>query len=288
MIGTEAASAAKEAAISLQAHRGWVLSLCLHAVLLGLLVLFGWPRTDDAARQPAITIDLVALGPSTVSPAAVRRSAVPQQPASETSDQISPAAAPAKAVGTIAGARIHSGPAGPAATNGRKAALASAQRAPTSKPGAIESRDDVLTERLQRLAELAEPTSKLTPSPMPQQGTGLSNATASAGTATGPEAVYGLKDFIRAQIIRRWYVADPAPVSKGWTVAVHMKLRPDGTVALAEVVDIGRYQTNRRYFEFALSARNAVLLSSPLIIPPGSYQYVKELVIEFDPRAVLQ
>ena len=63
-------------------------------------------------------------------------------------------------------------------------------------------------------------------------------------------------------------------------------VRPDGTVTRAEVVDQSGYR-DRAYQDFALSARNAVLLSSPLTIPVGRYDLARDIVVEFDPKRLL-
>ncbi|HVZ02489.1 MAG TPA: hypothetical protein VHA35_23490 [Dongiaceae bacterium] len=256
-------------------------SILLHVILLAGLIWIGWPRRDDARDVPPISVDLVTLGPTTESPRAALRADVPQQRAAEISDRAWRKAIPPKATATAAAQDAASTAAG----TGRKT---SPKSMAASKVVAAAQQDDPLSKRLQQLAKLAEPSARLVPEPNTQPGSGLSNVTASNGSATGPDAAYGIKDFIRAQAMRRWYVADPVPISKGWTVSIHMKLRRDGTVALAEVVDMGRYRTDRKYFDFALSARNAVLLSSPFTIPSGAYAYAKDLVLEFDPRAVLQ
>jgi hypothetical protein len=263
-----------------RSSRGVWASLVFHALILAALAWHAWPR-DDTPPVPPISVDLVEIGPSTQSPAAARHADVPQERAEEISDRASRDAVPPKAPEP---ATAHQTASATAASAGQKA---STKSVPVSKTVAPAAPSDPLSQRLQQLAKLAEPNTKLVPDPSTQSGAGRSNVTASNGTATGP-AEYGIKDFIRAQVMRRWYVADQTPVSKGWTVTIHMKLKRDGTVTLAEVVDMARYKTNRQYIDFALSARNAVLLSSPLAIPPGGYEYAKELVLEFDPRAVLQ
>ena len=52
-----------------------------------------------------------------------------------------------------------------------------------------------------------------------------------------------------------------------WAVAIRVVLHRDGTVEKAEIVDDRRYRTDPAYRTIALSARNAVLLSSPLSLP---------------------
>jgi hypothetical protein len=42
------------------------------------------------------------------------------------------------------------------------------------------------------------------------------------------------------------------------------------------------------YREVAISARNAVLLSSPLSLPPGHYQEVMDMVLYLNPRDALR
>jgi membrane protein involved in colicin uptake len=256
-------------------------SLLLHLLLAGALLWIARPHHDTPEMPPPISVALVTLGPSTESPKADLRSPVPQQRAEEISERASRDAIPPK---TTTASAAHPPAAGGSASAGRK--ISGKPEAPSKRVAAAPQRD-TLSERLQQFASLALPPSTLAPDPNPQSGNGSSNVTASSGKTAG-EAVYGVKDFIRAQVMRRWYVADPTPVAKGWTVSIHIKLRRDGTVASADVVDLGRYRADPRYFDFALSARNAVLLSSPLTIPAGGYDLAKELVLEFDPRAVMQ
>jgi hypothetical protein len=97
-----------------------------------------------------------------------------------------------------------------------------------------------------------------------------------------------VRDYIRAQVLRRWIV-DPEDIrGKNWTVTIHIVLMPDGSVRTAEVVQTPHSPTSKAYLYFALSARNAVLLSSPLAIPAGAYDIARDISIEFDPREVLQ
>ncbi len=54
------------------------------------------------------------------------------------------------------------------------------------------------------------------------------------------------------------------------------------------MVETLRYRSDPAYRDFALSARNAVLLSSPLALPDGAYDVARDLVVEFDARQVLR
>ena len=59
-----------------------------------------------------------------------------------------------------------------------------------------------------------------------------------------------------------------------------------GSVSKAEVVDDPRRGADPAYRSLAISARNAALLSSPLKLPEGSYETVKDIVLTLDPREV--
>ena len=127
------------------------------------------------------------------------------------------------------------------------------------------------------------------PAPRQQEGSGLSNVTASnERTPEGHQAAYDLRDFLRAQIERRWIVDPAAPRGAGDAVSVHIVLNRDGSVVRAEAVTDRRYETDAAYRELALSARNAVLMSSPLTIPPGRYEEVRDITLTLRPRDVLR
>jgi len=148
---------------------------------------------------------------------------------------------------------------------------------------------DDLAARLERLARLRQPAPPMPPNPRRQDGSGASNLTASsADAARARDAAYAVKDFIRAQVERRWNLNVTAPKGGDWVVAIHILLRPDGRVSRAEIVDTPRYRSDDAYRDFALSARNAVLLSSPLTVPAGEYDIAKDIVLDFRSKQVLQ
>jgi len=148
---------------------------------------------------------------------------------------------------------------------------------------------DDLSRKLQELALLRQPTPPVSADPQRQNGAGLSNVTTgSAGAAKGADATYSVRDFIRAQVERRWNLTGSMVKADNWVIAIHITLRRDGSVTRAEIVDDPRLRTNRDFRDFAYSARDAVLLSSPLVIPAGAYDIARDIVIGFDPRRVLQ
>jgi len=113
----------------------------------------------------------------------------------------------------------------------------------------------------------------------------MSNVTAaSTGAAHGFDAAYALKDFIRAQVERRWNVDRSGIKSEYWAVSIHIQIDPSGRVTQAQIIDDPHYSANPGYDDFARSARNAVLLSSPLRIPPGLYDLAKDIVVDFDSK----
>jgi hypothetical protein len=65
-------------------------------------------------------------------------------------------------------------------------------------------------------------------------------------------------------------------------------MRRDGRIESAEIVDKERYRTDAVFRDIALSARNAVLLSSPVPLPAGNYAEVMDMVLNFNPHDALQ
>jgi len=107
------------------------------------------------------------------------------------------------------------------------------------------------------------------------------------GTGEGEEGAYGVRDLVRAQVLRRWSLDLAILGAQRFTVPVRVLMRRDGTVLRAEVVESPRFHTDKIYREIALSARNAVILSSPLALPAGNYAPVFAVTILLDPRDTL-
>jgi hypothetical protein len=148
-------------------------------------------------------------------------------------------------------------------------------------PRAEPAGPDPLTQKLQRLAQL-----QLPPSPSIQDGAGISNVTAGAGH--GGDAGYGIKDYLRAQIERRWLPPPGSLERNDWVVRLHLKVKEDGSVLLSEVVNDPRLASDRSFRDFAYSARNAALLASPLQLPPQFAGKARDVVLDFNPRRVQQ
>lgn len=273
-----------------------VASLMLHALAV-LAFVYALPRWPQPALPAArtVAIDLVAIGDRTETPpAATGRANLPQQQAKEEAIVQHTAAVPVEQAPppnadkdkpgerTAPSPYVASTPERPAKTQAPRAARPSAPTVSKPQPAPV----DELSQRLALLSQLQQPQTPVPPAPRTQDGTGQSNLAArSPDSEPGQDAVYAVRDFIRAQVERRWN-PDLRAARASWVVAIRIVMRPDGTVTRAEVVDQSGYR-DRAYQDFALSARNAVLLSSPLTIPVGRYDLARDIVVEFDPKRLL-
>ena len=272
--------------------RGLLVSLALHGVaaLLILFLLPSWLTTPPAPTE-IVPIDLVTLGARTAAPPADQQASLPQEQAKETAekDVADPVPVPATPPPPQAPpARQSTAPSPLAAVNPddpvrlpRPGPAAAAKPRPTPSPA------DELTAKLQSLAKLRQPAPPVAPNPRPQEGTGVSNVTASSANATsGSRASYSVSDFLRAQVERHWYWDRHRLGVSDWAVSIHVMLNADGSVAKAEIVDDPRHGGDADYHDLALSARNAVLLSSPLKLPPGVS--IRDITLTLDPRTASQ
>jgi hypothetical protein len=130
---------------------------------------------------------------------------------------------------------------------------------------------DELQSRLEAFAKLNLP------------GTGAASAT-SNGPGYGPSG-YDVRDFIRAQVERRWSLDLDSIEDQKVTVSIHVVLTPDGVIRKAEIVnDRG---TDAAYHSLAISARNAVILSSPITLPVGTPGTMLDVVLNLSPKDTL-
>ena len=231
--------------------RGIALSAVLHGLVLVLAFLL-WALARNAAPPPrgprAIPIDLVEEGPETTSPDG-EKSRLPRERATETAEHSAPQAVPVPK-----------------------------QAAPVQAPGKQTAHKD---------ADRSQPDPHRTPSPQPQEGEGVSNVTTgSDGVRTG-HAAYGVKDYVRAQIERRWYPQGSALLRNDWVVQLHLQLSQDGAVEKAEIVDGGK-MGDAAYRDFAYSVRNAAVLSAPFALPSDLDDQARDMTLDFNPRQVQQ
>jgi outer membrane biosynthesis protein TonB len=276
---------------------GMVCSLVLHglAALLIILLLPSVLRAPDS--EQVMLVGLVELGAGS--------GALPRQDAGEPVQEATleaPRAAPADpepAAPTVEAAPPEPEhvrqPEKPAVvTPRRKPEPSKSREGPKPDPlAAVKPPDraappDDLEARLKSLARQQQLQAQAPVNRNRQNDAGSSSlAAVGSGAAGGGGARYNVKDFIRAQIERHWRLDAGAP-GADFVVAIHVMLNRDGSVKSAEIVDDPRYRTSAAYQALARSARNAVLLSSPLDLPPGRYDEVADITLNFNPRNALQ
>ncbi len=136
---------------------------------------------------------------------------------------------------------------------------------------------DPLQSQLDALAKLRMPNNS-----------GAGSRSPGSNAPAGPQSGYRVEDLIRAQVQRRWSLRLDELGERDMIVTIHIVLEPDGTVSTAEVVDTTRGKTDEAYRSIAISARNAVLLSSPLTLPRGLTPEMLDLTISFNTRDSLR
>lgn len=228
---------------------GLLCSALLHLLFAALVFLFLIRPAEPPA--PALirflAIDLVPAAPQATAPAAGRTVAVARSPT-------------------------------------RPARVVPSSRRPTValSPSQKRQRVDPLEIRLKQLAKLRQPDSTL---PHPENGAS-DDAAASDDAETGAVASYRVRDFLRAQVERRWSL--DLKHAGNVAIRIHVVVARDGTVTKADIVDRARYASDAAWRAIALSARNAVLLSSPLNLPAGSANGPIDVTLALDPRDALK
>jgi hypothetical protein len=150
----------------------------------------------------------------------------------------------------------------------------SATQTPADEPKA-----DAFEEKLQALAKLRQP----------EQGdsSGAAMPAMDDGAAFGLDDMYQVRDFLRAQVERRWHLDLARLGNNHVSVPIRVEIASSGRVIKAEIVS-SAHPSDPVYDEIAVSARNAVLLASPFSLPAGHYRDVMEVVLYLDPRDALR
>jgi hypothetical protein len=149
-----------------------------------------------------------------------------------------------------------------------------------TSPNGTKEPEDELSARLRALAQLKTPDAALP---------NADNSAAPGGTGDGSgEGNYALKDFIRAQILRRWLPDLSSPGARNMPVLVRVRLLKTGVIDDVAIVDQTRFHEDKVFRNMALSARDAALLASPIAWPAGRYEKTQTLTIDLDPKAVLR
>jgi hypothetical protein len=244
------------------ARPGVIGSIVLHAAVLGLLL---YAVGVPPVLIPVIPVELVPIfeqtasqSPSPDAKAALPSAGSPRQLASVAPPRAAREAAP----------RPRPVPAPPAT-------LPSAELpAPDALPPVP---SDPLRSQLDALAKLRMPSNS-----------GAGSRSTGSNAPAGPQSGYRVEDLIRAQIQRRWNLRLDELGERDLIVTIHIVIEPDGTVSLAEIVDTTRGKSDETYRSIALSARNAVLLSSPLTLPVGLTAEMRDMTLSFNTRDSLR
>jgi hypothetical protein len=262
-----AVEAPNEASTPLSRGSPYIGSLLLHALVL-LFLLYSISAPEIAL--PAVPVDLIELAEETISPAAEK-----------------PAVAPPRQSNSTAPGRLASvSPPRPAPRESPKQIPPAAAPAPTVAPSTVQPAPDALpppqSDRLQTqleaLAQLRAPGAAGT----------SGRAPTGSGAGTGPLSAYSVKDLIRAQIQRRWNLKLDELGEHNFVVSIHIVLARDGSVMMAEIVDQRRFASDAAFYSIAISARNAVLLASPLALPSGISDDDMDLTLNLNTRDVLR
>lgn len=160
---------------------------------------------------------------------------------------------------------------------------ASANRPQGTSPSGRKPVDDLET-RLNALAHLKAPENNVTPVDTPS----ATEPASSNDAAPGAMAAYAVRDLIRAQVLRKWNFNAPSLAGSSFNVALRVTVLKNGRVLSVAILDRERYTRDALYRDIALSARNAVLLSSPLTLPPGAIDYSMDVTLNLNPRDALR
>jgi hypothetical protein len=161
---------------------------------------------------------------------------------------------------------------------------AQAAVAPWGSSSQAPSAADALATKLAALAKLREPG---VASPSGEDGPHAATMLPSSASSPGQTGMYGLKDFILDQVERRWNLNLANFKDADYSVPIRVKIEKSGEVLKAELLPNPR-SGDPHYDEVAISARNAVLASSPLSLPAGQYEDVMDMVLYMNPRDTLR
>jgi hypothetical protein len=131
---------------------------------------------------------------------------------------------------------------------------------------------DALQSRLEAFAKLSVPGTAAVGGP--------------GGGGNQSSVSYDVKDFIRAQVERRWSIDIDAVKNRHAIVSIHVVLAPDGVIRKVEIVN--DRSSDADFHSLAISARNAVILSSPITIPSGTPGSMLDMVLTLSPGDTLR
>jgi hypothetical protein len=160
-----------------------------------------------------------------------------------------------------------------------QAALAPTGGAPEAPPVT-----DAFASKLEALAKLRAPGPD---APSEGNSSRAASMLPSSASSPGQAGRYGLKDFILDQVERHWNLNLANLKDADYSVPIRVKITKTGEVLNAQLIGDSR-SGDPHYNEVAISARNAVLASSPLALPAGQYDDVMDMVLYMSPRDTLR
>jgi hypothetical protein len=160
---------------------------------------------------------------------------------------------------------------------------AGAPRPEAYAPNKTKQPKDELEVQLKNLSKLRQPDSDL----KIENGASADMATTN-GAQAGAASVYSVRDYIRAQILRRWVFNFSTLGNRNISIPLRVSLTGRGVVIIAEIMDHHRYVTDKVFRDVALSARNAVLLSAPFKLPDGAPKDGIDFTLDLNPRDTLR
>ncbi len=97
------------------------------------------------------------------------------------------------------------------------------------------------------------------------------------------------EDSLKAQIYGCWSIPLGLPYNENLLVRIKLKLKPDGTVIKAVILDSDRMNMPGQgfYTVLAESVLRAIQLCQPLKVPTSGYERWKDLQLNFDAREML-
>jgi hypothetical protein len=139
-----------------------------------------------------------------------------------------------------------------------------------TRPDAVSPPQDEMGAKLQALSQLRAPDGPLN---------------LGAGDGPGNGGGLSLRDFIRAQIMRRWLPDLSRNQRRDRPVLLRVTVTGAGVLTDIVILDRQQFDGDRLFRNLAVGARNAAVLTSPVRMPPGNWPAVSTFDIALDPRA---
>jgi hypothetical protein len=180
------------------------------------------------------------------------------------------------------------GPLQPDAAIGRPQTAVAVPQSEDSPPPGIPTPDrptDPLEQKLERLAKLQETDERR---PLPKSDVRSLHASPASSEVEASEITYAVSDFIRAQVERRWGLNVAALGGRTLSIFVRVEITNTGAVTKAEIVRNAQFASDKSYQDAALSARNAIILSSPFTLPAGRYNARMAFTLRLDTQDALR